>query len=72
MVGTVTDQSDAAVPKAEITATNSATNQTYHDVTDNQGRYSIPDVVPGKYLVKVSAPDSERWFRASSMLRPIM
>jgi hypothetical protein len=56
MVGTVTDQSDAAVPKAEITATNGATNQTYHDVTDNQGRYSIPDVVPGKYLVKVSAP----------------
>lgn len=56
MVGTVTDQSDAAVPKAEVTATNSATNQTYHDVTDDQGRYSIPDVVPGKYAVKVAAP----------------
>jgi outer membrane receptor protein involved in Fe transport len=56
MVGTVTDQSDAAVPKAEVTATNGATNQTYRDVTDDQGRYSISDVAPGKYTVKVSAP----------------
>jgi hypothetical protein len=55
LVGTITDQSDAVVPKAEITATNGATNQTYHAVTDDQGRYSIPDVLPGKYTVKVSA-----------------
>ena len=55
MVGTVTDQSDAVVPKAEVTATNGATNQTYRAVTDDQGRYSIPDVLQGKYTIKVSA-----------------
>src|SRR5690349_4210676 len=55
LVGTVTDQSDAVVPKADVTATNSATNQAYHAVTDDQGRYSIPDVLPGKYTIKVSA-----------------
>ena len=55
LVGTVTDQSDAVVPKADVTATNSATNQSYHAVTDDQGRYSIPDVLPGKYAIKVSA-----------------
>jgi hypothetical protein len=55
LVGTITDQSDAVVPKAEVTATNGATNQTYNAVTDDQGRYSIPDVLPGKYTVRVSA-----------------
>ncbi|HEY6988234.1 MAG TPA: TonB-dependent receptor [Bryobacteraceae bacterium] len=55
LVGTVTDQSDAVVPKADVTATNGATNQTYRAVTDDQGRYSIPDVLPGKYTIKVSA-----------------
>ena len=55
LVGTITDQSDAVVPKAEVTATNGATNQTYRAVTDDQGRYSIPDVLAGKYTIKVSA-----------------
>ena len=55
LVGTITDQSDAVVPKAEVTATNGATNQTYRAVTDDQGRYSIPDVLQGKYTLKVSA-----------------
>src|SRR5258707_14817749 len=55
LVGTITDQSDAVVPKAELTATNGATNQTYRAVTDDQGRFSVPDVLPGKYTLKVSA-----------------
>src|SRR5947208_2277013 len=55
LVGTITDQSDAVVPKAEVTATNVATNQTYHNIADDQGRYSIPNVLPGTYAVKVTA-----------------
>jgi hypothetical protein len=55
MVGIVTDQSDAVVPKAGIIATNVATNQTYSAVSDDQGRYSIPNVLPGTYSVKVTA-----------------
>ena len=55
LVGTITDQSDAVVPKAEVTATNGGTNQAYSAVTDNQGRYSIPDVLPGQYTIKASA-----------------
>src|SRR5258708_3684508 len=55
LVGTIADQSDAVVPKAEVTPTNGATNQTYRAVTDDQGRYNIPDVLPGSYTLKVSA-----------------
>ncbi len=55
MVGTLTDQSGAVVPNATVTATNAATNQTYSGVTDEAGRYNIPDVVPGSYTVKVTA-----------------
>src|SRR5438445_968070 len=55
LVGTITDQSDAAVPKAEVIATNIATNKTYRDVTDDQGRFSISDVLSGTYSIKASA-----------------
>jgi hypothetical protein len=55
ITGSVTDASGAVVPKAEITATNQATNQAYRDTTDESGRYNIPDVLPGTYALKVSA-----------------
>jgi hypothetical protein len=55
LVGTVLDESGATVPKASLEVVNSATNQTYHDTTDDSGRYNISDVLPGEYSVKVTA-----------------
>jgi hypothetical protein len=55
MVGTVTDETGAVVPKATVTATNTETNQTYNDTTDDQGRYTISDALPGNYSLKISA-----------------
>src|SRR5690242_319581 len=55
VIGTVVDQSDAAVPDATITLTNKATGNSRAAVTDGSGRYSLVNVLPGRYDMKVTA-----------------
>jgi len=55
LVGTITDQSGAVVPKAQIKASNPATGEVREVTTDADGRYTIGNVVPGTYNVQVSA-----------------
>ena len=56
IVGTVLDQSGAVVPKGTVTITNTATGQSRETTTDQEGRYSIINVLPGIYDLKVSVP----------------
>jgi hypothetical protein len=56
IVGSVTDQSGAVVPKAEVRATSPDTGETRTVTTDDSGRYTIGNVVPGTYQVVVTAP----------------
>jgi len=55
IVGTVRDASEAAVPKAAVRITNTATNQSRDTVTNASGEYSFPSLEPGAYDVTVSA-----------------
>jgi len=55
VVGTVTDQSDAVVPNAAVTLTNKETGTTRSGATDDGGRYSFVNVLPGRYDIKVTA-----------------
>ena len=55
VVGTVTDQSGAVVPKARVTITNTATGVKRDTDADDAGHYSIPDVPPGVYDLAVNA-----------------
>jgi len=55
VVGTVTDASNAVVPGASVNITNKDTGATRDTITDDGGRYSIVNVLPGRYDVKVSA-----------------
>ena len=55
IVGAVEDQSGAIVPRAAIAITNKATSLTRETTTDEAGRYSILNVVPGSYDLKVTA-----------------
>src|SRR3989440_11888005 len=54
IVGTVKDPSNAIVVGAKVTATNLATSEMSEPVTtDNDGTYTIPNLVPGNYRLTV-------------------
>jgi len=55
VTGTVTDQSGAGVPKAHVAATNRATGVKREADTDDNGHYTITDLGPGDYDLKVTA-----------------
>lgn len=51
IVGTITDPSNAAIPGAAVTVTNTETNVSYHATTNRQGYYSVEQLIPGNYTV---------------------
>ena len=55
IVGTVTDQTGAVVPNATVVITNRETGLTRETTTDMAGRYSLVNVLPGEYDLRVSA-----------------
>jgi len=56
IVGTVQDPSGAVVPKAAVSIVNKETGQAREALADEGGMYTILNVLPGKYDLKVSAP----------------
>ncbi|MFN0122211.1 MAG: carboxypeptidase regulatory-like domain-containing protein, partial [Blastocatellia bacterium] len=54
LVGTVTDESGAAVTGATVSVTNKGTGQTKETTTDAEGIYTISNILPGVYDIKVS------------------
>ncbi len=56
IVGTVRDPSGAAVPKAVIAVTNTATGVAVTTETNSSGEYQVTALIPGIYSVKVSSP----------------
>jgi len=52
--GQISDSSSAAVPGAEVTIVNTATNITRHFTTSDSGIYSFPLLPPGTYRVDVA------------------
>jgi hypothetical protein len=57
--GTVTDNTGAAIPQAQISITNRATDVTRQVVANGDGFYSAPNLQPGEYQVKASAAGFE-------------
>ena len=54
VVGTVTDQSNSAIPSATITLTDTATGVSQAATSNASGQYTFPTVTPGPYTVQVS------------------
>lgn len=54
IVGNVTDSQGARVPGASVTIIDKTTNFTTNTVTNAEGSYSLPNVLPGSYDVTVS------------------
>ncbi len=55
VVGTVTDQTGAVLPGAQVTLTNDATGLKRQTTTDSAGRYRILDLPEGSYSAEVTA-----------------
>lgn len=56
IAGTVTDPSNALVPKAAVTVTNDATGAAQKTVTNAQGLFRVSFLPPGHYTVTISIP----------------
>jgi len=54
--GTVTDQHQAAIPKANVTLTNTATNVARTTLTNEAGAFVFPGTIPGQYRILVESP----------------
>lgn len=59
--GTVRDQGEAAIPKASVTLTNTATMVALKELTSEVGAYVFPAVVPGPYRIEVEAPGMSKF-----------
>jgi hypothetical protein len=57
LVGTIHDQSRAAVPNASITVTNTATNIESSATSNNNGDYEVPSLRAGVYTISAKAPN---------------
>jgi hypothetical protein len=53
--GTITDPSEKLIPKAQVSITNVATGITTTVITNADGFYTAPNLLPGEYEVTVSA-----------------
>ncbi len=64
ITGAVRDPSGASVPAATVIITNQATNVAVHVTTNDAGEFTVPNLPPGTYLVRVEKggfrPSEER------------
>jgi outer membrane receptor protein involved in Fe transport len=63
IVGLVQDPSGSAVPGAEVGLTNTGTGQTFSGVSDEAGRFTLPNLQPGTYDLKVTAKGFKPYVR---------
>src|SRR5213076_242311 len=55
IVGTLTDETGAVVPKAVVTVTNTSTGLSRQATTSDTGYYSVPNLPEGTYNLSISA-----------------
>ncbi|MGB9605747.1 MAG: carboxypeptidase regulatory-like domain-containing protein, partial [Bryobacteraceae bacterium] len=69
IAGVVLDPSGGVVPGVTVTVTNLETGVTKHTVTNNEGRYLISDLIPGKYRLAAIMAGFKRLEREGIVLR---
>ena len=57
ITGSITDDSGAVIPAAQVSITNSETDVTRVSTANSDGFYTVPNLVPGEYQVTASAPN---------------
>ncbi|MDR3698767.1 MAG: carboxypeptidase regulatory-like domain-containing protein [Candidatus Sulfopaludibacter sp.] len=66
--GRVTDASNAAVPNANVTVENQATNVHWTQVTNAEGRFYQRYLQPGTYRVSVEKPGFQKYIQSNILL----
>jgi outer membrane receptor protein involved in Fe transport len=66
--GYVSDASDAAIPEATVDATNTADNVTTSTVTNKDGLYGFPGLIPGTYKVTIKKQGFAEFTREATRL----
>jgi hypothetical protein len=69
ITGQVTDSAGAAVPNAQVSVTNRATNFSASTTTDEAGNYTVLYLAPGQYLVTVEAKGFKKLVRQGVEVR---
>src|SRR5688572_25586010 len=69
ITGTVVDASKSLVPGASVTATNIAMGTSISGVTNEEGIFQIPYLIPGAYKVTVELAGFKKWVRESVDVR---
>ena len=65
LLGTVTDDTGAAVPNAEVQILESSTGIAHAGVTNESGNFTFPDLTPGNYTVSVESKGFKKETRAN-------
>jgi hypothetical protein len=65
LLGTVTDNTGAAVPGATVQIQENATGITHTGTTNESGNYTFPDLTPGTYAVSASAKSFKKETRTN-------
>jgi hypothetical protein len=67
--GRVTDPAGAAIPNANVTVRNAATNENITVQTNGEGNYTVPFIRPGVYNIDVEAPGFKKFTRDQQTLQ---
>ncbi len=65
LLGTVTDDTGAAVPNAQLQILESSTGIAHAGVTNESGNFTFPDLTPGTYTVSVESKGFKKETRAN-------
>src|SRR5262245_50396748 len=69
ILGVVNDETGAVVPKVTVTATNEKTGVARSGVTNSEGSYQIPALLPGTYRVDAETSGFKKYQQAGVILR---
>jgi hypothetical protein len=64
ILGRVVDQQGAVLPGATVVVTNENTNVSEQTVSEADGAYAVPFLIPGKYRVEVELPGFKRFVQS--------
>src|SRR5260370_18093712 len=68
LVGRVTDESGAVIPKTKVTVTNVGTNESRSAETNDNGEFVIPQLAPGEYTLTAEHPSFRKEARKGIVL----